>query len=298
MSAPVGVLVVDKPAGLTSSTVVQRVRRALARVKAGHTGTLDPIATGVLPVCLGEATKIAGLLQGEDKAYEGTALLGVETDTLDVTGKVTAERELPASLTEAILREIMESLGGAQQQVPPAYSAVHRQGVRAYVLARRGEEVELPPREVHIRRLALTLWAPPRLSFSVECSKGTYVRSLCAELGRRLGCGATLAALRRTRTGCFDLSRSVRIDGEPELAALEASASRGELPIYSIDEALAELPAVELDADAEVRIRQGQAVTCSEPPAATVRIRCGETLVALGEVRGGQVWPRRVFAAH
>lgn len=292
-----GVLVIDKPAGLTSSAAVQRLRRALSGVKAGHTGTLDPMATGVLPVCLGEATKIAGLLQGEEKAYEGSALLGVETDTLDITGTVTARHELSPRLTEAIAREIMSSLGGAQKQVPPAYSAVHRQGVRAYVLARRGVEVELPPREVHIRRLALTRWAPPNLFFLVECSKGTYVRSLCAELGRRLGCGATLASLRRTRAGRFDLSRSVTIASDSELAEVAASGARGALPLYSLDEALAELPVVELEAAAELRLRQGQAVACDAEPAATARIRCGGALVALGEVAGGQVHPRRVFAA-
>jgi tRNA pseudouridine55 synthase len=291
MASPLcGVLVIDKPAGMTSSDVVQRVRRRLAVRRAGHTGTLDPLATGVLPVCLGEATKIAGLLLAEDKAYAATAVLGVETDTLDITGRVLRERDASA-VERAAVEAALPQMLGPQQQVPPAFSAVHKDGQRAYERARRGEAVELAPRAVTIERLELTCWEPPRLELLVECSKGTYVRSLVAELGGRLGCGATLAGLRRLRSGAIDLTRAVTLD------ELEQRRDEGRLPLLAMDEALGHLGVVEIDAVAAIKLRQGQPVPCVGAPPGRLRVRCGGALLALGERRGDQLWPTRVFVA-
>jgi tRNA pseudouridine55 synthase len=285
-----GVLVIDKPAGITSFDVVREVRRALRVRRAGHTGTLDPLATGVLPICLGEATKIAGLLLAEDKAYDATALLGVETDTLDVSGKRLAERDA-GGVSQAQLEAVLLELHGRQLQAPPAYSAIRSGGERAYERARRGEEVELAPREITVHRCSVRRWDPPRAELHFECSKGTYIRSLVAEVGRRLGCGATLAALRRLRSGPFDLARAVPLD---ELARrVEA----GDVPLLSMDDALAHLPAAEVEAKDLPRLRQGQAVTAAggEERAGLVRARSGGALVALVEWRSGKLWPKRVF---
>jgi tRNA pseudouridine55 synthase len=290
-----GILIVDKPAGLTSFGVVKKVRGALRVKKAGHTGTLDPMATGVLPVCLGEATKIAGLLTAADKAYDGEGLLGIETDTLDVTGQETARHEVPGDLTRESLERVLADLRGKQQQVPPAYSAVRQGGERSYKRARRGEAVQLEAREVQIHALELVRFELPRFAFSVQCSKGTYVRSLVAEIGARLGCGATLAALRRTRAGYFDLARAVPLD------QVRLRQDAGDLPLISVDAALAleGLLAVELSAEQADGIRHGQPAAPQEgdTPAGLLRLRCGDDLVALGELRDGQLWPKRVFAA-
>ncbi len=290
-----GIIVVDKPAGLTSFGVVKKVRGALRVKKAGHTGTLDPMATGVLPVCLGEATKIAGMLTAGDKVYEGEGRLGIETDTLDVTGEETARHEVPDDLTRGSLERVLAALRGTQQQVPPAFSAVRQGGERSYKRARRGEVVQLEAREVQIHALELVSFEPPRFTFTVHCSKGTYVRSLVADIGARLSCGATLAALRRTRAGTFDLAQAVPLD------ELRARQEGGDLPLISMDAALAleGLSAVELTAEEADGIRHGQPAGLPEepPPAGLLRLRCGDDLVALGEVREGRLWPKRVFAA-
>ncbi|WP_428263715.1 tRNA pseudouridine(55) synthase TruB [Haliangium sp.] len=216
-----GVLVVDKPAGPTSARVVAQVKRALGVRRVGHTGTLDPMATGVLPLCLGEATKIAGYLLAEDKVYEGQLLLGVETDTLDAQGAVTARAEdAAAAVREPALRRAMAALVGPGEQIPPMYSALRRGGRRLHELARAGHEVERPPRPIVIHRLDLDHFDPPAARFTVHCSKGTYVRSLVADLGRALGCGAHLTALRRTRSGPFDIAQALSPEGlTPALAA-------------------------------------------------------------------------------
>ena len=209
-----GVVIVDKPAGITSHDAVDRVRKLLGERKAGHTGTLDPMATGVLPVCVGEATKIASFLTGDDKVYEATMRLGVRTDTLDMTGKVLEEREPRA--TEADVKAVLAAFAGTITQVPPQYSAVKVRGKALYKWARKGIRVEPPAREVEIREILLQGIELPRVRFTVTCSKGTYVRTLCADMGDRLGCGAALEQLRRTQSGIFRLQDSVRLDGESD----------------------------------------------------------------------------------
>src|SRR5690606_1792881 len=193
-----GVLVIDKPAGKTSHQVVAEVSRRLGRVKAGHAGTLDPMATGVLLVCVGEGTKISGLLALDDKAYEGELELGVETDTLDAEGTVVRQRRAEAArIDRAALEAQVARMVGPSMQVPPLYSAVEVEGRRLHELARAGAEVERAARPIEVRRFEVLSFEAGRARFAVDCSKGTYVRSLVADLGEALGCGAHLTALRR-----------------------------------------------------------------------------------------------------
>jgi tRNA pseudouridine55 synthase len=222
-----GVVIVDKPAGITSHDTVARVRKLLGERKAGHTGTLDPLATGVLPVCLGEATKLASFLAGDDKVYEVTMLLGVRTDTQDMTGRVLAEQE--ARVTDEEVRGALEAFAGTITQVPPRYSAVKVRGRALYKWARRGVPVEAPGRQVEIRAIRLLGVELPRVRFDVTCSKGTYVRTLCADAGERLGCGAALESLRRTASGRFRLEDAVSLEGASD-AALRERLERGLIP--------------------------------------------------------------------
>jgi len=205
-----GVLIVDKPAGVSSALAVDRVKHALGVRRVGHGGTLDPLATGVLAVCLGGATKLAQYLLADDKEYEADGLLGVETDTLDRTGKVTAERTVSVT-REAMLAAIAQHTGELDQ-IPPMYSAIKLDGVRMYTRARAGEEIERAPRRIRIDRLELLEFEPPRFRIAIACSKGTYVRSLVADLGTSVGAGAHLTELRRTRSGMFTLAQAIRLD--------------------------------------------------------------------------------------
>lgn len=188
---------------------MDKVRKAVGASRAGHGGTLDPLATGVLAVCLGAATKLAPYLLADDKAYEAEGLLGVETDTLDRTGTVTRTREVVVS-RDALLAAIAARTG-AQEQVPPMFSALKQGGERLYDLARAGVEVERLPRKIRIDRLELVRFEPPRFAIAIDCSKGTYVRSLVADLGADVGCGAHLTELRRTRSGRFTLDRAMTL---------------------------------------------------------------------------------------
>jgi tRNA pseudouridine55 synthase len=233
-----GVLVVDKPSGMSSAAVVAKVRRALALDRAGHGGTLDPLATGVLAICLGPATKIAQYLLADDKAYEADARLGVETDTLDRTGAVTAEHAV--AVTREAVVAALAARTGEQEQVPPMYSAIKQGGVPLYARARAGETVERAPRRIRIDRLELLAFDPPLLRVAIACSKGTYVRSLLADVGRDLGCGAHLTELRRTRSGRFTLADAVSLDRVGELAAarLIAPTAALDLPVVRIAEEL------------------------------------------------------------
>lgn len=212
-----GVLVLDKPPDLSSAAAVDHVKRALGAARAGHGGTLDPIATGVLPVCIDAATKLAPYLLADDKAYEAEGLFGIETDTLDRGGRVLRER--PVHVDEAALRAAIANRLGDQEQVPPMFSAIKQGGVRLYDLARAGEEVERAPRKIRIDRLELLAFDPPRFRIAIACSKGTYIRTLVADLGNDVGCGAHLTALRRTASGRFTLDQAVSFAdlGKPDL---------------------------------------------------------------------------------
>ena len=255
-----GILVVDKQEGPTSRRVVDLVRRALGERKAGHLGTLDPFATGLLPICLGKATRLARFLSGGDKSYEGVIRLGVTSDTLDRTGTILREREVPQGLDLEALSPFLGRLTGEIDQVPPMYSAVQVDGQRLYRLARQGIEVERKPRQVIIHRFEITSLALPTATFRVRCSPGTYIRSLVQDLGEAVGCGALLQDLRRTIAEPFTLDQSVpQADLEDETRR-EAVRDRV-IPLEALDLGL---PRLTLDQEAAALVDHGGAVPLPE----------------------------------
>lgn len=209
-----GIVVVDKPSGISSFKVVQEVRRICRIKKAGHTGTLDPMATGILTVCLGRATKLVQFMMHGRKCYEGTMVLGASTDTCDSEGKTVEERGVPASLSIEDIRKESALFRGKIRQRPPAFSALKHNGVPLYKLARKGTIINKPPREIEIFKFEIREFDPPEISFFVECSQGTYIRSLVHDLGDALGCGAYMTSLRRTANGSFNIGHAVSL---PEL---------------------------------------------------------------------------------
>lgn len=229
-----GVIVIDKPTGLSSAHTVERIRRELGLARAGHAGTLDPLATGVLPICVGAGTKLAQFLLADDKAYEAEGVLGIETDTLDRTGRVLAER--PVAVSQDALAAVLAAHLGEQDQVPPMYSAIKQGGVRLYHQARAGLDVERAPRQIRIDRLELLAFAPPRFRIAVACSKGTYIRSLIADIGAKLGPGAHLAELRRTVCGRFSITQAVGLDRLRDAVLVPLEAATG-LPSVVVDAA-------------------------------------------------------------
>lgn len=284
-----GVLVLDKPADMSSAAAVDHVKKRLGAKRAGHGGTLDPIATGVLPICLGEATKLAQYLLADDKAYEAVAVLGVETDTLDRTGNVVATRSIEHITQDAIAAALAARLG-EHDQIPPMFSAIKQAGVRLYERARAGEHVERAARRVRIDRFELVAWQPPQLTIAIDCSKGTYVRSLIADLGTDLGCGAHMAELRRTRSGVFTLAMAHDLDRLDELRL-----------VPMID--ATRLPRVVAPAELVSRVRSGVQLApelLAVPPENYERFQLldpSNRLVAIAHVEGQRVVYDRVFVA-
>jgi tRNA pseudouridine55 synthase len=231
-AAESGLLLIDKPAGITSHDAVDRVRGALGIRKVGHAGTLDPSATGLLLIGVGRATRLLRFLGDLPKVYEGTGVLGVETTTLDAEGEVV--RESPVDVTEAALREAMASFVGRIEQVPPAYSAVKVGGEKLYRAARAGRTVEAAPRSVEVFAFDLISFKSPRFDFRVRCSSGTYVRSLVADVGARLGCGAHIERLRRTAIGPFSVQEAARPDDPGQLHPVERAVEH--LPFLTLQE--------------------------------------------------------------
>ena len=244
-----GIYNINKAPGMTSHDVVARVRRLTRLKRVGHAGTLDPAATGVLPICLGQATRVAEYLSESGKAYRATIRFGAVTDTYDAEGTIL--REAPVALDRERIEAALPAFLGPQMQIPPAYSAIKRGGQPLYKLARAGEEVTLEARPITIYALTIVSWDSPDLVLDVECGKGTYIRSLAYDLGERLGPGAHLAALVRTRSGPFTLGQSLTLE-----AALADGAWREFL--YAPDEALLERRAAILGADHEGELRNGQ----------------------------------------
>ncbi len=224
-----GVLLVDKPKGLTSHDVVYHLRRKLQIKKIGHAGTLDPMATGVLVMLIGKATRISQYLMSVDKVYEGEATLGVVTDSQDAEGEVMSTQPVP-ELTEARVREVMKGSLGDQYQTPPMHSAIKIGGVPLYKLARKGEEVEREPRFIRIAAFNLLSFATPKITFDLHCTKGTYVRTVASDLGQKLGCGAHLSALRRTGSGKFTISQCLPLEQIEALSLPEIQ--KRLIPIY------------------------------------------------------------------
>ena len=251
-----GVLNMNKPAGMTSHDVVDVVRRILGVQRVGHTGTLDPQATGVLPLCIGRATRIAQFLTQADKEYVMTLRLGITTDTLDATGRETG-RAAEVAVSRADLEEVLPRFTGEIQQVPPLFSAKKYRGERMYRLARRGEDVPRDPVPVRVYGLTVMDFAPPFIRLTVACSKGTYARTLCDDIGQALGCGGHLHDLVRTRSGRFRLEAAASLD---DLEARVREGRLGEL-LLPIAEALDHLPAVRVTAEAAPRVLQGGGVT-------------------------------------
>jgi len=296
-----GILLLDKPRGLSSNQALQRVRHLFRAEKGGHTGSLDPLATGLLPVCFGEATKIAGGLLGARKAYDTVARLGVVTDTDDAEGQVLRERPVPA-LGIGAIDAALHVLTGRIRQRPPIYSALKRGGEPLYARARRGETVEVEEREVDVHAFELRSAADlldggaPLLRLHVECGSGTYVRSLVRDLGEALGCGAHVAELRRLWVDPFR---------EPKmwtLEALEALAARGERSLDAcllpIEAGMASWPAVPVTAAQARRLGQGQPVDGGFRPSGPVALFDADgRALGLGEVdEGGRLRPQRLFA--
>lgn len=285
-----GILLLDKPLGLTSNAALSRAKRILGIRKAGHTGALDPLATGLLPLCFGQATKISGFLLDADKEYLAEVRLGETTASGDAEGEVLERRDIP-ELTRADAEVTLERFRGPIAQVPPMYSALKHNGRRLHELARAGIEVERKPRSVMIHRLDLLEFDPPLISLRVRCSKGTYIRSLATDIGEALGCGAHLSALRRTASGPFSLEDAVTLEA---LEEMDADQARGLL--LPSDAALPQLPPVELDDVAAVDIGHGKPVATAHPAADLVRIYAAGAFLGLGRVdEKGLLRVRRLF---
>jgi tRNA pseudouridine55 synthase len=292
-----GVLNVNKPSGMTSHDVVQAVRRILKQRRVGHTGTLDPLATGVLVLCVGQATRIARYLEAGDKEYKAVMRLGVTTDTLDSEGRVLETRSYRAPDRSQLLHALDTFVGSITQQ-PPAYSALKVGGVPSYKLARKGKAEPLRPRQITIYGIDLTAYDDPFVSITVRCSRGTYIRALCADLGETLGAGAHLTGLERTRSGRFAIDRSVTLDQLADAAASGAIAQY----LVSLDEALADFPELAVEEADSTKILHGNRISLRPSPstgenAGLIRVhdRSGR-LLALARTAGGELQPELVFS--
>jgi tRNA pseudouridine55 synthase len=298
-----GILLLDKPSGISSNHALQRVKRLYRAAKAGHTGSLDPLATGLLPLCLGYTTKFSGFLLDADKRYRVRIRLGVTTTTADAEGEVVAEQPTDA-VTEARLRQVLGHFVGEIEQLPPMYSAVKHQGQRLYKLAREGKEVERTPRRISIHALDLIAYELPDIELDVHCSKGTYVRTLAEDIGNALGCGGHVSALRRSGVGPY-------VEGETELVSMDRieqiveqhpddEAARNaalDALLLPLDSVLGHCAAVKLSADAAFYLAQGQPVMVPRAPTeGMVRLYdVSDHFLGIGEILDdGKVQPKRL----
>ncbi len=291
-----GVLAINKPSGMTSHDVVEAVRRILREQRVGHTGTLDPLATGLLVLCMGKATRIARYLEAGEKEYTATMSLGVITDTQDSEGRILETKSYTPPDRDAVTG-MMKRFTGSIMQEPPAFSAVKVSGVPSYKLARQGRAKPLAPRQVTIFSIDLIEYDDPFIRFSVRCSKGVYIRTLCADIGNALGTGAHLTSLVRTRSGRFRLDNAVTLERLSGLAA----AGNVESILVSVDEALAEFPAVILDGAGAKKITHGNSVpwTGIQPEGHGVLVRIHDPagrLLAVAKAAAGMIKPEVVFA--
>ena len=251
-----GILVIDKPPGITSAQAVARIKRMTGEKKVGHTGTLDPFATGVLVCCLGRATRLARFFLHGDKSYEAVMVLGVETDTQDLSGQVVSRSVVP-EISEDAIREVFSRFTGEIAQAPPVFSALKHQGVPLYKLARRGTPVQKPARKVTIGELKLLEMQPDRVRFSASCSGGTYIRTLCSDIGKALGCGAHLVELRRTSNSGFNITEALTPEALAQVASQEKTAS----VLVSMADALRRIPQVTATPLLAKKISHGEALT-------------------------------------
>jgi tRNA pseudouridine55 synthase len=293
-----GVLLLDKPEGMTSNKALQEVKFLYKAAKAGHTGSLDPLATGLLPICFGEATKLSAFLLDADKRYRVRVKLGETTATADAEGEIIETRD-PSGVTETALTEVIAEFLGEQQQLPPMYSAIKHNGERLYKLARQGIEVEREPRTIHIHAIELLSFDLPEFEIDVRCSKGTYVRTLAEDIGNRLGCGAYVTGLRRTAVGPYDDQSMLTLEKIQEAFGEQRFSEMDEW-ILPMESALAEWPEVALTADAAFYLKQGQPILVpNAPTSGWVRLYANKTdFLGVGQILDdGRVAPKRLMQA-
>ncbi|MBI3187682.1 MAG: tRNA pseudouridine(55) synthase TruB [Gammaproteobacteria bacterium] len=289
-----GILLLDKPVNWSSNDALQKVKRIYQAAKAGHTGSLDPLASGMLPICLGEATKISAYLLDADKTYVFKCALGKKTTTADAEGEVIQTRP-HEHITRADVERLLPQFTGDLMQVPPMYSALKKDGKRLYELAREGIEVEREPRPVTIYKLELLSFTTGEMELLATCSKGTYVRTLAEDMGEVLGCGAYITALRRTSVGPYAGKEMITLE------QLQAMAEQGtdhlDAQLMPLDTGLMNWPAVELDANSAFYIKQGQPVLVAKSPVSgLVRIYDQSRFLGVGEIQDdGKVAPRRLM---
>lgn len=287
-----GWLILDKPSGITSAHAVAKVKRMLHPEKIGHAGTLDPMASGILPLALGEATKTVAYMVETEKHYSFTITWGQERDTDDSQGEVTQESDQRPS-KEAILHAMLDFMGDIEQ-VPPHYSAISVNGQRAYDMARNGEEFELKPRNVRVFLLEMEAYSETGATFSCVCSKGTYIRSIARDLGRKLGCFGHVSMLRRLKVGCFDENHTISLEKLHELVH-----NSGNYKLWPVEAALDDILAWDLDPDRANIIKRGNFLTLpkysDEDAPITLRARCDGKLIAICKCSKGLVKPVRVF---
>ncbi|MCB1735543.1 MAG: tRNA pseudouridine(55) synthase TruB [Gammaproteobacteria bacterium] len=293
-----GVLLFDKPIGMSSNDALQKVKRLFKAAKAGHTGSLDPLATGLLPLCFGHATKMSAFLLDADKRYVVRCKLGQRTRTADAEGEVIETRPVPA-LDAVKMDAVLAPFRGPIEQVPPMYSALKHEGERLYKLARKGIEVEREPRQVTIHALTLTALSGDEMELDVHCSKGTYVRTLVEDIGEALGCGAHVIALRRTQVGPFDGSVMYTVEAMTErLEENEGDLKSLDALLLPLDSTVSDWPAVRLTPDSAFYVRQGQPVLVPKAPTkGMVRLyQNDDEFIGVGEILDdGRVAPRRMF---
>lgn len=287
-----GVLLLNKPVGITSNAALQKAKWLLNAKKGGHTGTLDPFADGLLPLCFGEATKFSAYLLDADKRYRAVMQLGVTTTTGDPEGDILSTRDVTVSSAEIVA--VLPRFTGNIEQIPPMHSALKHQGRPLYEYARAGIHIERPPRPVHIRALELIECAPPRVVLDVQCSAGTYIRTLAQDIGAALGCGAHLTALTRTAAGGFGLAQTHTL---VDFEALDASQRPGLL--LPADSLIAHLPALQLDAILAAALCQGRSVSHpSAQPGLTRVYEPSGAFIGLVNAEAGQLVPRRLIATQ
>jgi tRNA pseudouridine55 synthase len=294
-----GILLLDKPAGITSNQALQRAKAICGVAKAGHTGSLDPLATGVLPLCFGEATKFSHYLLNADKRYQVTLKLGARTTTGDVDGEV-IETFAPLQLTQERVLSALSHFRGEIEQIPSMYSALKHQGKPLYELARAGIEVERPPRRVTIHALELLRLGEDEIELDVRCSKGTYIRTLAEDLGKALGSGAHVVQLRRIEAGPYEISQTVTLDALAELREQGGYPALDAL-LLPASSSVSDFPQVKLNETTLYYFRQGQPIMAPQlPSSGWVRIVDGAgSFIGVGEILDdGRLAPRRLVASH
>lgn len=285
-----GILLLDKRQGVSSNKALQEVRRLFDANKAGHTGSLDPLATGLLPLCFGEATKVSALMLDDDKRYQVRVQLGVITDTGDAEGRIIETRPVP-ELTVGDIKACLRKFTGEIDQVPPMYSALKHHGKKLYELARAGETVERKARRITIYDLQLLDFSQDQLVLDVRCSKGTYIRSLAEDIGHELGCGGTVKQLRRLEAGQFSIENAKTLE---QLAEMDEQALQQCL--IDVDKPLQTMPAVQLSESEALRIKQGQALKIEEALPGMVRMYHAKVFLGLGEMLlDGKLAPKKLF---